>query len=382
MNCENIIFFNFNFGKLKYLELKIDYKDKDKVLTSNKKMIKFPELNTLILSYLNSFDPNTLIDFKSLENLKYSKGFSKNFMFVDEISPLEKIIIDFYTFEENIMEKLISMNTIKEMDLNFHNIDNSFDKLKKPISKNCSLSKINLFFNGLFPEDLNYFLDLFPNLTDLTFKSIYHKKKVRCFHPFREGPYKKKENEIQIIENPLSKISNIKIALITEGVNKDILKFDCQPYDKIKSFDLYIESINIDNIPFFKNCCDIIFDSLRTFKFVLHFDSEKIFKRVYELIKNLYNNIDKIPNLKDFDFSYFCKDITNDFFIMFVEKILTLKSIRNVNIKINTDNFFYSKDDLQKLFPKINFNKFHNIKVFTFIPNKIYYESESEDSEE
>ena len=96
-------------------------------------------------------------------------------------------------------------------------------------------------------------------------------------------------------------------------------------------------------------------------------------------IINLFNNIDKMPNLTEFYFCFLNKEkkttniINEDLFKEFVKKILSLKSIKKIFFKIREGiwgkwgKVTYSKDELKELFPDINFNKFHEIKIFKFL---------------
>ena len=102
-------------------------------------------------------------------------------------------------------------------------------------------------------------------------------------------------------------------------------------------------------------------------------------KPASKAIINLYNNIEKMPNLTEFYLCYLSAEksgkiiINEELFKKFVEKIARLKSIKKIYFKIRegswgwgTDNI-YSKDELKKLFPEIDFNKFHTIKIFKFL---------------
>jgi hypothetical protein len=62
---------------------------------------------------------------------------------------------------------------------------------------------------------------------------------------------------------------------------------------------LYVDVINIDSIPLFKRKCDIIFNSLKIFRFTLDYPSNPSIE-ASQSITNLYNNIDKMPNLTEF----------------------------------------------------------------------------------
>jgi len=85
--CDNIIFSKCNLSQLKYLKLKYNSFE----LTKKKvySLLQCPELNKLILIQNNNYH----FDIKSCINLKYFKGFLNHFLFLEETSSLEEIII-------------------------------------------------------------------------------------------------------------------------------------------------------------------------------------------------------------------------------------------------------------------------------------------------
>ena len=186
---------------------------------------------------------------------------------------------------------------------------------------------------------------------------------------FNYGPFTLREKNIIIHQDENSKIDNLKLYIpigYIEFYDDFELIFNSEPFEKIKYFDLTCDSPKFDIIPFFQKKCCNIFVSLLSFKFKLYTKNKYIFKRKYDLINNFVNNINKMPNLREFIFSYDCENITKQFFINFVEKVLNLKFIKNIDININGKDSIYSKDELIKMFPKINFDKFHAIKIHIF----------------
>ena len=122
---------------------------------------------------------------------------------------------------------------------------------------------------------------------------------------------------------------------------------------------------------FFQKDNKIIFSSLTTFKFSLYCDDHS-YEVFSELMENFYDNIDQMPNLINIYFSILygkeSKNITQTYIEKFVYKIICLKSIKNIFVQIGhksycDENHTYSKDELKKLFPKIDFNKFHKINI-------------------
>ena len=347
--CINIIINKCNLSELNYLKLKYN-----KIELNKEKENLLPEctkLNKLILLDDNNYN----FDFNSFKNLKYFKGNLNNFLMLKETPLLEEIIIK---------------NRIQKSDLNKIIEKRMGIEIKKP-EKYYSVKKIELNISNKSNLDMNDFLNIFPNLLELIVKTGYAKSVWTCGHDPVIG-----EKTLKITENQISKIKNIGIVLI--GDDARTVKINCIPYNQIESFDLYADVINIDCFPLFENKCDIIFNSLKIFRFTLDFPSNPS-KAASTSIINLFNNIDKMPNLTEFYFCFLNKEkkttniINEDLFKEFVKKILSLKSIKKIFFKIREGiwgkwgKVTYSKDELKELFPDINFNKFHEIKIFKFL---------------
>ena len=287
------------------------------------------------------YDKN-IIDFGSLKNLKQFQGFSEGFLLLKETSCLNQIILESVLDKEDI-EKI---------------------KSKFP-EKIYSVTKLDF---GIKPYDgLNFddFLNIFPNLSDLTVKTPDDTSGWSCgYDPI---PRKKK---IIINENKNSKIKNIKIIVV--GRSEIKLEISCESYTKIQSLDIHADAIDIDFLNIFSEDKEIIFNSLTTFKFNL--ECKKISDDLLIKIMGIFcENIKKMPNLINFSFSIINKKESNyikkSIFESFVYRIISLKFIKNIFIKI-CDKYYspsekdYSKEKLKLLFPKIDFNKFHKIYIY------------------
>ena len=337
-------------------------------MTENIKRLELPEIDTILI------DEREFINFESINKLKIFRGDLENFYRLKNINSLERIkFTDLYLYEgkrniiKKVLLKIIQIESLKEIYIDFkhHSIENDVKNLDLD-NKNYSVRKLTIKVEEVDELDLNEIQNIFPNLTDFVVINKNCRHRIRCGNdPTLKMPRNICEKDIIITENPESKINRLKIHFLY-GEFFYSLKFNCAPFNKIEYFDLCIESTNIDLIPFFQKECDIIFESLKSFKFTLYIDYLLIFSRKYDLIKNFYNNIDKMSNLREFNFSYKSTEISKDFFIKFVEKIFNLKYIKNIEIKINEDDNIYSRDELIKLFPKINFHKFDKIIIYSF----------------
>ena len=107
-----------------------------------------------------------------------------------------------------------------------------------------------------------------------------------------------------------------------------------------------------------------------------------------KFLLQLYNSIDNMPNLIDFNLSCYsfiingdsssiikrdsncidnddldeCDFIEENLVLRFIEKVLTLKSIKNIHIVFSFGDFFPTIK-LKNLFPTINFKNYYNVEI-------------------
>lgn len=359
--CSNIFINKCNFSELKYLELirnEININEE-----KNNSLIECPELNTLILEGLKD-KCNYNFNFNNFKKLKNFEGKIKNFLLLGETPLLENIILT-EKIEQSDLKLIIKMEKEykrKKLSLNYYDNYNSVKKLELNISDNSN--NLNL--------DLNKIQKMFPNLSDLIINGDN-----KSF--WLDGTPINEEKKLIITEDENSKIKNIKIVIIGDGGRT--IKFSCKPYDKIESFDLTVDVISVDFIPIFKSNCNIMFKSLKIFNFTYNYPYYPSKKEAKSIFENLYNNIDKMPNLIEFNLSFINDEksrtiiFNKEFFKNFIKKIMISKSIKNIYIKIReglwgwADNILYSREELKQLFPEIDFNKFHKVNIYEFIEN-------------
>ena len=114
---------------------------------------------------------------------------------------------------------------------------------------------------------------------------------------------------MEIKENPKCKTNQIQLR---GGENRKI-KLSIQSYESLKEikFDFDNEIINIkESFPIFNDNSSIIFKSLTHFHFI-SYDYKGI---NYSILNNIYNNIDNMPNLKEFELNCYSKDIDECFY--------------------------------------------------------------------
>ena len=133
----------------------------------------------------------------------------------------------------------------------------------------------------------------------------------------------------------------------------------CNSFENLKEFDFQSENeiINLNNIPFFDKDCNIIFNSLTHFKFS---ENSKYVMNI-DILNNLYNNIDKMPKLKSFYLYCFINDIEKNFYMEFIQKILSL-GLEYIKVSILNNNY---SNEILYIFNKLK-NLFHNLKVLNY----------------
>jgi hypothetical protein len=94
------------------------------------------------------------------------------------------------------------------------------------------------------------------------------------------------------------------------------------------------------------------------------------------ILNNLFSNIDKMPNLREFALSFiFYETLDKNKYLSFIKKILSFQFINIIiinlflqkNIQCKTGNYYYSLGELKEMFPNINFSKIKKIQISRFI---------------
>ena len=355
-SCYNISFENNIFLKLKYLNLEVDCNEKI--------LLKCPELIIMEQKQFPSNDDyDLIIDFSSIKNLKIFDANVKYLFLLENTSSLEKICLR-DRIGENVIKKIISMNALKEIYFRYDNIK----CLLKAYGKNYSVKKMTIGLDQDFPEDLtlDIFLKNFPNLSDLTLDT----EERMIFNESKKGIKK-----ILLTEDINSKINKLKFILYCNDVT---IKFNCQPFEKIESIDINYYIINLDYFPFFCKKSNKVFHSLKIFRLKISPYTCRITRK---FLLQLYNNIDNMPNLIDFNLSCDANipiigsssvnhddtdkynNIEQNLVLRFIGKVLTLKSIRNIHIVFAFGEYF-STNKLKKLFPKIDFKNYYKVEIY------------------
>ena len=334
--CQNIDFTNDVLLNLKKIALFNEIPDK-------KDLIRGSELEVITSIY----KINKIIDCKSLKKLKYFNGNLKDFLLLD--SPLleEVDLKNDYSYESDdemiLIKKLCSLKFLKIIYLELNYITE--EEIIKIKSKNTSIKEIHIELDYKIEGILYHLQNIFINL-----KKLFIDIK-------KSEENKSQETIIKIEENSNSKVTNLDIK-ISKNEN---YKICCQSYQELESirFKNYDEDSIIKKIlPIFNDKCDIIFKSLKIF------DYYQSYAKDINILKNIYNNLDNIPNIEEFYIKFKLKDISKKFYKSFIEKILSNKLIKIASINIGNSSEELSITELKKIFPNINFRKFIKINIY------------------
>ena len=281
---------------------------------------ELPELEKLSLG-MASWD---FISIKNFPKLKYFHGKSNDFIKINK-NCLEEIFLYKLLYSERVdkikIEKILSIKTLKYLhfSLNYFTAE-EFSLFPGQID---SLKVID-YSTEHRKEDLCFILKKFPNIETLNFRT----KDLNIFEPYFSTNFKIKEDNN-------CKINNLYIEIGGEIEN---LIIPCKPFNLLNKIEFKFQNIvsNLkDAFPIFNDKCKTIFDSLKYFSFINAIAVDQIY---LEVLNNIYNNINCLPNLDDFNLDCLVENLDKNFYIKFIQKILSLK-LNSVTIKIKIQKF-------------------------------------------
>ena len=228
--------------------------------------------------------------------------------------------------------KVLNLDSYYELDEENSKISDTNDSIKKLIFQNLNqdLKLDNLLFK-------------FPNLSELDLYSPVFSALVS---------YK-----IELKENSNSKLNKIKLKLRFR-VNIEI---SCPPFENLEIFNLSVKyriSNMKDVFPIFNSECKKILKNLIIFKF-----SQKQEIQL-EVLYNIYNNLDKMCNLKHFSLTCLQRNIEENCHKNFIKKLLSLRldSI-SFNIIKKKAGESYSEKELKEIYHDLNIKQFRKNKI-------------------
>ena len=369
-NCKNIICSKEGCKSIKKLTLKGWEMDNN----NQGQLLIFPNLETLKLEKsgfsfsFNTIDYIEIFDFKKSKNIKKYEGPVKYILFLDDNIPLEEVKLNLsppndYDKLRKALKKLLSFSTLKKFKMITQYLS-SKDFINVPI-ENKSVTELLIIGEDLEGKFvLDSLLNKFPNVSKINLDiSSYENNKKTI---------------LTIIENESNNIDQIKL---NNFEYKNIIQFYCTKFENLIEIDIefacYPSKLR-HTLPLFADNCNVIFKSFIKFHFkvpneyLFDDDKEDHIIKTY-VIKNLYKNLDFMPNLKDFLLVCVNDDIDEKFYKQFVSKILSinLKSIF-FSIKKSFDRrdakveMSYTENELKNLNHNIDYSKYDNIYIKNF----------------
>ena len=140
---------------------------------------------------------------------------------------------------------------------------------------------------------------------------------------------------------------------LNSGIFENLIKIDLLVHSDLKD----IETI----LPIFNDNCQKVFKSLTTFGFRVADNLKDIINM--KLLKNIYNNLDKMPKLQNLVLGFFVEGLNKEkeFYMKLIEKILSMK-LFYINVILfgeESEHELYSYNELKQLYPD---NYFKNLK--------------------
>ena len=367
----NLYFASNCFSNVEIINLfQVDY------FTADIPSIKIPELKKFKVSFCH-FLFNDIFDFTSCTKLKYFLRLKVNDFLCLGNTLLEKVYIQSDKIELSlekeieILNKLLEIKTLKEIRMDIYYINN--EDIESIKGENLSVEKLTINWE----DNHNFYIynnkhsnkiilygiqKKFPNLKEFVIY-IGNTRRVTS-----------NENLLEINPNPNFKINKFKYSAVHNICYTTI--FYIAPYENLLDieFGCMMFSLNLDkSFPLFSENCEYIFKSLIRFKL----DNTKVVKRYYKnernkyrfdikIIKNVINNLDKMPNLKNFIFKV-KSEIDEETYKQLIVKLL-LSNIKNIEFKIldNDHEEEYSLEELENMFKDFNIKKFDNINITKF----------------
>ena len=286
--------------------------------------LKFPNLekcifylylkdNNIKTSYNYMARLNASIDFSSFKNIKVLNVEADDFLklknnTLESLSLVSNDNDNNKEKEKKIFEKIISMKSLKEVKISLKIInDNDISEIQ---GENPSVEKLEIFWDKTIPDcTLINLQKKFPNVSSFSLTN---------------PPINLFDTNLKIEKNINCKINK----LVLYGGCSNI-KLYCLPLENLVEFELVMFIDKEDGIkgslPFLSKNCPLTFKSLRSFKF-------KVCKLEYELLNNICDNLEKMPNLQTLELKSYTP--VDQIFYDKLKKKISLLKLNDINIMI------------------------------------------------
>ena len=284
------------------------------------------------------------IDFTSITDLKSLEINDKNIL--EQIShfPSLEILTIPYLYpvdteenEKELFDIIISNTSLKDINIGLREITN--EKIAQ-INNNINeqIESIKIIFK-LDNFDFRSFIAKFKGIKNFKISSFSNDKKKFTFAEI--------QNDDSIIIEKFSIFSNVNTVLYFS-------------FKEIQKLYLSLNSFDINVFPLFNKRCEYTFDALQRIQIIC---KENMCK--FEVIDNLYNNIDKCLSLDTIQVNLVVGEFDKKFYFKFIDKIATNK-IRNFYFILqkrlpwnySLENNYYTRKELKNMFPTKIFDYF------------------------
>ena len=344
---------NISFAEKSCINLK-ELKLIDCLITHPKSLLEIPNLDILNLMNPKNGYYFSIFNFANCKKLKDAVIDPNDFIYLDDtllkyIRLVSNYEVDF-DIKKKTFEKLMTINTLKEIEFEFGKIND--DEISLINGENTSVEIIAIKYKKENEDITLYNLEKkFPNLVGLAIEGNDYSI---------QGP----GTNLEIKENDKCKINSLSIDI---GGYSNI-KLCCQNFENLKEIRIELRDKinNLENaFPLFNNECNVIFKSLTKFSFIIHYED----LITVDILKNLYNNLTKMPNIKYLIIDCIDYNVDEEFYMKFVKKILSL-NLKIIYFSIMPDysrkRCPYSNYDLMQINPNIDFSKYERIYIYNF----------------
>ena len=330
-------------------------------IKKNKSLSKFKNLEKCeLINYRNNQNFKEIIDFSKLINLKNLVCLSHDFIFLTENSLVENIDLigveedTSEDIEKKTIEKIFKLKHLKDIKFCI-NYSIDLGEILEENETNKSLKNMHIMFKEIMEgSNISEFIKKFESLSALKIDiNIGEEESIM---------------ELNINEDEKCKIDKLSI----NGFGFEKFEIICGLYSNLIEIELN-ENLEISNLeesfPLFQKNCDVKFNKLT--KFIYSNWELAQFETPLEVVENVYNNLTKTPNLKNFEFVCICNGISKELYEKFIKRLLEMKlDYINFNITkkdeerniIDTEN--YTDEELIELYPDTLTNKNYKISKY------------------
>ena len=296
------------------------------------RQLKFPNLKKCEFNFEENYiNYNLIFDFTTMKNLKVLKSENDDFLKLGKDILLEDLTVisnrnNNIEIEINVIKKIISMKSLKKVNVSLNKLGNKEISNIKDLNESITKFQIELKCHPNFT--LYSLQEKLPNISDLdvhVMAPFFHPGQLSKNMIFAPPENQNRLSNIDITENMKFKIKNLKIICYNAN-----LKLYCQSFQNFEKIDITIgNSENIkDKFPFFKDNCDIIFPSLKYFKFLCHDNID------LNILDNLCNNLGKMNNMKYLWLCFTCQNVDYNYYTRLNSKLSNL-ILDYININIS-----------------------------------------------